>query len=85
LLVIICHKRYKDRNFREAEVRLNEHREVRQALGLVSVPDFTTSYRFLQRLDDHTTDRAVGETVRQLRGTRGKGWRRARATVNAAG
>ena len=28
--------------FREAEVRLGEHRELRQALGLVSVPDFTT-------------------------------------------
>jgi hypothetical protein len=27
----------------------------------VSVPDFTTLYRFLQRLDDQAIDRAVGE------------------------
>jgi hypothetical protein len=50
-------------------VRLGEHRELRQALGLGIVPDFTTLYRFLQRLDDPTIDRAVGETVRRLRGT----------------
>jgi hypothetical protein len=54
---------------REAEVRLGEHRELRQVLGLVSVPDFTTLYRFLQRLDDQTIDHAVGETVRRLRGS----------------
>src|SRR4029077_17264044 len=30
--------------FREAELRLCEHRELRQPLGLVSVPDFTTLY-----------------------------------------
>src|SRR5579863_7691560 len=56
--------RYEDWTFREAEVRLGEHRELRQALGLTSVPDFTTLYRFLRRLDDTTIDRAVGETVR---------------------
>jgi hypothetical protein len=54
---------------REAEVRLGEHRELRQVLGLVSVPDFTTLYRFLQRLDDQIIDHAVGETVRRLRGS----------------
>jgi len=50
-------------------VRLSEHRELREVLGLVSVPDFTTLYRFLQRLDDQAIDRAVGETVRRLRGS----------------
>src|ERR1700724_3837385 len=68
LLAILCLMRYEDWTFREAEVRLGEHRELRQALGLVSVPDFTTLYRFLPRLDDQTIDRAVGETVRRLRG-----------------
>src|SRR5271168_3947703 len=85
LLAILCLMRYEDWTFREAEVRLSEHRELRQALGLVSVPDFTTLYRFLQRLDETTIDRAVGETVRRLRGTRKKGWRRARVAVNATG
>src|ERR1700684_2857941 len=75
LLAILCLMRYEDWTFREAEVRLSEHRELRQALGLVSVPEFTTLYRFLQRLDDVTIDRAVGETVRRLRGTRRKGGR----------
>ena len=63
LLAILCPMRYEDWTFREAEVRLGEHRELRQALGLASVPDFTTLYRFLQRLDDQIIDRAVGETV----------------------
>jgi len=85
LLAILCLMRYEDWTFREAEVRLGEHRELRQALGLTSVPDFTTLYRFLQRLDDQSIDQAVGETVRRLRGTRRKGRRRARVGVDATG
>ncbi len=85
LLAILCLMRYEDWTFREAEVRLGEHRELRQALGLSSVPDFTTLYRFLQRLDDVTIDRAVGETVRRLRGAHRKGRRRARVAVDATG
>ena len=85
LLAILCLMRYEDWTFREAEVRLSEHRELRQALGLVSVPDFTTLYRFLQRLDEVTIERAVGETVRRLRGTRRKGQRRTRVAVDATG
>ena len=58
---------------------------MRQALGLSRVANFTTLYRFLQRLDDQTIDRAVGETVRRLRGTRKKARRRARVAVDATG
>jgi hypothetical protein len=85
LLAIFCLMRYEDWTFREAEVRLGEHGELRQVLGLTSVPDFTTPYRFLQRLDDVTIDQAVGETVRRLRGLRKKGRRRARVAVDATG
>ncbi len=85
LLAILCLMRYEDWTFREAEVRLSEHRELRLTLGLGSVPDFTTLYRFLKRLDDETIDRAVGETVRRLRGSRRRGWRRARVAVDATG
>ena len=85
LLAILCRMRFKDWTFREAKVRLGEHRELRQTLGLTSVPDFTTLYRFLQRLDDPIIDQAVGETVRRLRGTRRKGRRRARVGVDATG
>ena len=77
--------RYEDWTFREAEVRLGENRELRQAPGLGSVPDFTTLYRFLQPLDDVTIDRAVSEMARWLRSTRRKGRRRARVAVDAAG
>jgi hypothetical protein len=49
LLAILCLMRYEDGTFREAEVRLSEHRELGQALGLASVPDFTTLYRFRLR------------------------------------
>jgi hypothetical protein len=85
LLAVLCRMRYEDWTFGEAEVRLGERRELRQALGLGSVPDFTTLYRFLQRLDDVTIDRAVGETVHRLRGAHRKGRRRARVAVDATG
>ncbi len=85
LLAVLCLMRYEDWTFREAEVRLGEHRELRQTLGLLSVPDFTTLYRFLKRLDDQTIDRAVGETVRRLRGMRRRGRWRARVAVDATG
>src|SRR5271167_5026325 len=82
LLAILCLMRYEDWTFREAEVRLGEHRELRQALGLGSVPDFTTLYRFLQRLDDQTIDRAVGETAwRSMR----RAWRRERSAPFSCG
>ena len=85
LLAILCLMRYEDWTFGEAEVRLGEHRELRQSLGLTSVPDFTTLYRFLQRLDDQVIDRAVGETVRRLRGSLRRGRKRARVAVDATG
>ena len=77
--------RDEDWTFREAEVRLGEHCELPQTLGLSSAPDFTTLYRFLPRLDDQTLDRAVGETVRRMRGWRRRGHRRARVAVDATG
>src|SRR5215813_4963308 len=52
LLAILCLMRYEDWTFREAEVRLAEHSDLRRALGLRSVPDYTTLYRFLRRLDE---------------------------------
>ena len=59
LLAILCLMRYEDWTFREAEVRLGEHRELRQSLGLTSVPDFTTLYRFLQRLEANSLSASV--------------------------
>ena len=85
LLAILCLMRYEDWTFREAEVRLGEHRELRPTLGLSSVPDFTTVCRFLERLEGQTIDGAVGETVRRMRGGRRRGRRRARVAVDATG
>jgi hypothetical protein len=45
LLAMLCPMRYEDWTFREAEVRLAEHCELRAALGLDYVPDYTTLYR----------------------------------------
>jgi len=64
--------RYEDWTFREAEVRLKEHQELRMALQLRSVPEFTTVYRFLKRLDDDTIQRGLAETVLLLRGKKGR-------------
>src|SRR6266403_1528834 len=53
LLAVLCLMRYEDWTFREAEVRLREHHELRAALRLRAVPDYTTLYRFLRRLEQH--------------------------------
>ena len=83
LLAVLCLMRYEDWTFRETEVRLSEHRELRQVLQLGSVPDDTTLYRFLKRLDDKKIDQALGEAARRL-GTVGRR-RRARVAVDATG
>ena len=83
LLAILCLMRYEDWTFREAEVRLGEHRELCEILQLRSVPDYTTLYRFLRRLDDDTITRGVGETVRRLR--RGKKHVRVSAAIDGTG
>ena len=83
LLAVLCLMRYEDWTFRETEVRLREHRELRRVLKLRSVPDYTTLYRFLKRLDDKKIDQALGEAARRL-GTVGRR-RRARVAVDATG
>ena len=66
LLAILCLMRYEDWTFREAEVRLGEHQELRAALGLERVPDYTTLYRFLRRLDGEVLTQALRVTVARL-------------------
>ena len=71
LLAILCLTQYEDWTFREAEVRLAEHREVRRALPLRRAPDHTTRCRVLRRLDEAVLPRAVAEAVRRLPPPRG--------------
>src|SRR3989304_7699596 len=66
LLAVLCLMRYEDWTFRETEVRLREHRELRRVLQLGSVPDYTTLYRFLKRLDEQKIDQALGGAARRL-------------------
>src|SRR5881409_1677191 len=82
LLAILCLMRYADWTFREAEVRLLEHSELRAMLRLSSVPDHTTVYRFLCRLPDDTIDHVLGESVRRLRRSSRRGRRRACVAVD---
>jgi hypothetical protein len=82
LLAILCWMRYEDWTFREAEVRLREHGELRAVLRLSSVPDYTTVYRFLRRLPDDTSENVLGESVRRLRKSSRRGRRRATVAVD---
>ena len=66
LLAILCLMRYEDWTFREAQVRLGEHQELRAALGLERVPDYTTLYRFLRRLDTEVVTHALTAAVARL-------------------
>jgi len=66
LLAVLCLMRYEDWTLREAEVRLGEQQELRRALGLERVPDDTTRYRFLRRLDWAVVTRALPAAVARL-------------------
>jgi hypothetical protein len=75
--------RYEDWTYREAEVRLAEHSELRRALRLRSVPDYTTLYRFLRRLDEAAITRALNEVVHRMAPPSPR--RRAQVAVDATG
>lgn len=66
LLALLCVMRFEDWTFREAEVRLNEHSELRRALQLNVVPDYTTLYRFLRRVPAEVLAGVLRETVRRF-------------------
>jgi Transposase DDE domain/Transposase domain (DUF772) len=85
LLAILCLMRYENWTFREAEVRLREHAELRAVLRLSSVPDYTTVCRFLRRLPDDAIESALGESVRRLRRSSRRGRRRACVAVDGTG
>src|SRR6516225_4978946 len=59
LLAVLCLMRYEDWTFREAEVRLGEHQELRAALGLERAPDDTPLHRFLRPMDQEVVTHAV--------------------------
>jgi hypothetical protein len=83
LLAILCLMRYEDWTFRETEVRLQEHVELRKALGLKQVPDYTTFYRFMRRLDPELIQLALQEAALQT--MKDKPTKRAVFAVDATG
>ena len=88
LLAVLCLMRYADWTFRDAEVHLAEHRELRRALGLGRrVPDHTTLWRFLDRLPLAVLQELLAEVLRRCgppTGPRG-GRRRSVVAVDATG
>jgi Transposase domain (DUF772) len=69
LLAMLCLMRDEDWTFRELEVRVADHLELRAALGLHRVPDYTTLYRFLRRLNEAVLGQFL--TVHHLSGAGG--------------
>jgi IS5 family transposase len=82
LLALLCVMRFEDWTYREAEVRLGEHRELREALELSTVPDHTTLYRFVRRLKEEDLAKALAEVVKRF--PRYKG-RRSIVAIDATG
>ena len=83
LLALLCVMRFEDWTYREAEVRLAEHQELRRALDLQSVPDHTTVYRFLRRLREEDLAKILAEVVKRF--PRYKGRRSVVAAIDATG
>jgi hypothetical protein len=66
VLAIWCLMRYEDWTYREAEVRLREHAELRAALEIERAPDSTTLYRCLRRTGEEELTRLLQETIRRM-------------------
>ena len=75
--------RYEGWTFREAEVRLQEHTELRMALGLKRTSDHTTFYRFMRRLNVELIQTALQEAA--LETMKNHPARRAILAVDATG
>ena len=60
----------KNWTYREADVRLLEHSDLRRLLRLQSVPDYTTLYRFLKRLQPEDVRRGLPAVVKHMPGKR---------------
>jgi len=64
---VLCLMRLRRLHLSRSEVRLREHHELRAALPLQAVPDYTTLYRFLRRLEDDDVDRGCRKRARLRR------------------
>jgi IS5 family transposase len=86
LLAVLCLMRYEDWTFRAAEIRLAEHGELRRALELRAVPDYSTLFRFMLRLKEELLDEVLREVVRRLQRNRpASGKQKSTVAVDATG
>jgi hypothetical protein len=70
LLAILCLMRYEDWTFRAAEIRLAEHCELRRALELQVVPNYSTPFRFMLRVKEQLIAQVLAEVVRRFQNPR---------------
>src|SRR5918998_767205 len=80
LMTILCLMRFEDWTFREAEVRLAEHSDLRRAPGLDRAPDHTTLYRFMRRVTDEMLNEVLTTVATRLVPRR-RGRKRKKAVV----
>ena len=86
LMTTLCLMRFEDWTFREAEVRLTEHSDLRRALRLERVPDQTTLYRFMRRVTDEMLDEVLTAVATRLTPRRcGRKRKKATVAVDAPG
>src|SRR6267154_5419310 len=86
LLAILCLMRYEDWTFRAAEVRLAEHGELRRALELQAVPDYSTLFRFMLRVEEKMIAQVLSEVVRPFQSRRSaSGQAKSTVAVDATG
>src|SRR5213596_1395765 len=86
LLAILCLMRYEDWTFRAAEVRLAEHGELRRALELQAVPDYSTLFRFMLRVQEKMIAQVLAEVVRRFQSRRSaSGQAKSTVAVDATG
>lgn len=86
LMTILCLMRFEDWTFREAEVRLAEHSDLRRALGFERTPDHTTLYRFMRRVTDGVLDEVLAAVAARLAPRRrGRPRKKAAVAVEAMG
>jgi hypothetical protein len=86
LMTILCLMRFEDWTFREAEVRLAEHSDLRAALGIQRVPDHTTPYRFMRRVTDEMLNQVLVAAAQRLPNRRrGRKPKKVTVAVDATG
>jgi hypothetical protein len=86
LMTILCLMRFEDWTFREAEVRLAEHSDLRQAFALERAPDHTTLYRFMRRVSDEMLDHVlIAVATRLVPRRRGRKRKKTVVAVDATG